>query len=399
MKRDKIQTLREDVVIPDVVLKKAEDAFDLIRAEEKQNTVKKDINTDGKRRRAKMHIKRIVILAAAAVLAFGTVGFAYYVKWARGFENELHVTEEIKTQAAETKLADFPEQSVTCGNVTVTAKQSIVDNYYAYLSFEVKGYELPDGAEPGFGSVGAIVGGESVTFSASFYDGIITGEDGRPVYEDGTPLQSDEDVNLTRGYKAEDGTLEYHINLASNDEEGYFLNKPIHVELKNLGIYPGKAEPVEPAVEGEWVFDWILQGSDEIYKADCNETLGDTGVTVTGAEISPISIKAIYDAPRQIITEPAVNETTGEAFTYETYAEPPALAGVKMKDGTLYPYLYMGPGLSGYTDENSSRYVEMFAVDRILDVNQVEALLFRKDGGAYENGADMEDNFYAVDIR
>lgn len=399
MKQDKIQILREDVVIPDVVLKKANDAFELIRAEEKQNMVKRDIDTGKEKRRAKMNIKRIIILVAAAALALGTVGFAYYVKWARGFENELHVSEEIKTQAVETKLADFPEQSVTCGGVTVTAKQSIVDNYYAYLSFEVKGYNLPEGAEPGFDVVDAVVDGEFTTFSASFYDGIVAGEDGKPVYEDGTPLQSDEEGDLTMGYKAEDGTMEYHINLASDNEEGYFLNKPIHVVLKNLGTYPGKAGAVETAVEGEWVFDWTLQGSSEIYKADCNEALGDTGVYVTGAEISPISIKAIYDAPRWTIAEPAVNETTGEVFTHEAFVEPPALAGVKMKDGTLYPYMYYGPGLSGYVDESGNCYVEMFAIDRILDVNQVEALLFRKGDGGYANGAAAEDNYYVVNIR
>lgn len=397
MMQDKIETLREEVVIPEVVLTKANEAFDMIRREEKLNNGTGNKALKKKSVRSQLRIKRIIILAAAMVLAFGTVGFAYYVKWSRGLENSLHTTEEIKTEAIETNLADFPEQSVTVGGVTVSVKQSIVDNYYAHLAFEVKGYDLPEGGEPGFDGVSVTVDGESVNMSASFYGGIITGEDGSLVYEDGTALQSDASGNLIMHYVAEDGTMEYQISLVADGEEGSLLDKPIHVELADLGTYTGKAMPVAADVTGEWVFDWTLKGSEEIYKVELNEALEGTGVSVIGAEISPISIKAIYDAPRTVITEPAVNATTGETFTHETYAEPPALAGVKLKDGSFYPYMYYGPGMSGYVDETGDEYVEMFAIDRILDVSQVEALLFRKgDGGS---GTEMEDNYYVVNIR
>lgn len=398
--QDKFETLREEVIIPDIVMLKANDAFHMIRQEEKMNKIRKKTDTPKKSGSVKsqIRIKRIIILAAVLTFALGTVGFAYYVKWSRGLENSLHTTEEIKAQAIETKLADFPEQSVTINGVTVTAKQSIVDSSFAYLAFEVKGYDPPQGAEPGFDGVGVTVDGQSVNMCASFYDGVVAGEDGRPVYEDGTPLQSDENGNTISRYIAEDGTLEYQISLALVYENDTFIGKPVHVVLKDLGIYTGKAMPVAADVEGEWVFDWTLQGSDAIYKTELNEKLEGTDVTVIGVEVSPISLKAIFDAPRVTVTEQGMDEN-GESFDYETYVEPPSLAGVKMKDGSFYPYLFMGPGRFGYEDENSDIYREMFAIDRILDVSQVEALLFRKDSTGSTEGTAIEDRYYIVNIR
>ncbi|MCM1263260.1 MAG: DUF4179 domain-containing protein [Butyrivibrio sp.] len=447
MIQDKMQILEKDIVIPDVVLKKAENAFDIIHADEKcreNQDLEKEIRESRKakkegeekrkmikvresaiksNRRLKTRLKAACVLAAVLVLAFGTACFAYHMNWSRGIENSLHATEEIKTQAEEIKLADFPEQSVTCNGITVTAKQSIVDNYYALLSFEVSGFELADNEEPAFEYMDALVDGEFVSWDASFYDGVIAGdmgkavyEDGTPlqtdadgrtisrykaedrgkaVYEDGTPLQTDSDGRTISRYKTEDGTLEYHMYLNAQNREGFFLNKPVSVKLKNLGTYTNRGE-YENRMAGEWSFNWTLQGSDEIYKAECNAPLGDTGVTVTGVEISPISIKAVYDAPRQTIQEEAAHAETGETFLHETYVEPPALVGVRMKDGTAYPYLYMGPGQMGYMSKDSSQYVYMFAVDRILDVNQVDAFLFQKSESGERTGT--EDDCYVVEI-
>lgn len=400
MMQDKFEKLREEVVIPDIVVTKANAAFDMIRQEEKMNSKKTKVYGSKRTGSAKtnIRIRRIIILAAVLTLALGTVGFAYYIKWSRGLENSLHTTEEVKTKAIETRLADFPEQSVTVNGVTVTAKQSIVDSYYAYLAFEVKGYDLPKGGEPGFDGVDVTVDGQDVNMSASFYAGIVSGDDGRPVYEDGTPIQSDENGNTITKYVADDGTMEYQISLALVDGNDTFINKPVHVVLKDLGTYTGKAMPVATDVEGEWTFDWTLQGSDQIYKTELNEALEGTDVTVIGAEVSPISIKAVYNVPRVSVTEQGVNEN-GESFDYETYVEPPALAGVKMKDGKIYPYLCMGPGSLGYENENSDTYVETFAIDRILDVGQVEALLFYKDSTGNEEGTKTEDKYYIVNIR
>ena len=62
----------------------------------------------------------------------------------------------------------------------------------------------------------------------------------------------------------------------------------------------------------------------------------------------------------------------------------------------MYPYIYLGPGSAGYESEESSRYRTMFAIDRVLDVEQVESLLFEKP--ASECGTTPEEMFYMVPV-
>ncbi len=75
---------------------------------------------------------------------------------------------------------------------------------------------------------------------------------------------------------------------------------------------------------------------------------------------------------------------------------PPAIMGVKLKDGTIYPFL-ADSGSAGWDADNTNLYRATFANDRMIDVDQVQSLLFRKnvreDGGAY-----TEEDFYVVDL-
>lgn len=397
--KNTLEILQENIVIPDVVMKKANDAFAEIQSEGSQNSsdVKRIHSKNGLFRTNR---KKLGMVALAATLVLGTVtaGASVYLRWSRSLEKELRVTKNEKQIAEKSGLADFPEMSVTDGGVTVTAQQSIVDNYYAYLSFKVEGYEVPVGKQPGFEQTNITVDEGDVSYDSSFYDGLMPGEDGLAVLDDGSPIPLDENGQWVIDYTMADGSLEYRINVSGNGEKGFLMNKKIHVELKNLGTYPGKAESVETDIEGSWTFDWVLKGDNSIYTAVCNEPLGNTDATVIGAEISPISIKAIYDFPRKRIKDTILDGETGEKSAYTTYAEPPALVGVKLKDGTLLSNLYYGPGMSGYIDEKSNQYELQFAIDRILDVDQVKSLLFIKSVPE-EEGVLTEKNLYVVDIR
>lgn len=402
--------LNEELAIPEVVNEKAYDAFYQIKKESSayHNTENGGIkimkvNTHKKNKR-KM---TMVLLAATLVVGTVTAGAAVYMKWSSGLEKGLRVTEEQKEMAESTGLADFPEISMTQNEVTVTAQQSIVDNYYAYLSFKVEGYECPEGEQPMFSETVITVDGQTVTMGASFYDGLISDANGKAVLADGSPIPLDENGAFLLDYTMEDGSLEYRVNLSGGGESGYFMDKPIHVELKDLGYYADKEES-RIEVEGSWIFDWTLSGDESIYVAECNEKLGDTGATVTNAEISPISIKAVLEMPRQEIIEIGYREfqeeingewvNRSEPFEFVSYEEPPRLSGVKLVDGTILPNMYMGPGTMGYVDDVSDTYEVRFAIDRILDVDQVESLLFVK---AYPEGEEefTEDNFYVVNIR
>ena len=67
----------------------------------------------------------------------------------------------------------FADASATDAGVTVSAQQSITDNYYTYLSFKVEGYRLEDGKQPDFENVSVTVDGkQDFSSGSSFYSGI-----------------------------------------------------------------------------------------------------------------------------------------------------------------------------------------------------------------------------------
>lgn len=412
-KRNILDVLQEDVVIPDVVLDKANGALETIRIESakaKHDTRVNGINNDRKkyshRKSSKKSKKKYLLIALVAALAVGTINAAAaYISRSKSLTGELHISEEQHVQMEETHMSTFVNQASTSQGITVTAIQSITDNYYTHIAFRVEGYQVDAGIQPDFEYIRILVDGHdsfeetspenSFNYGASFYNGLVSGPDGNIVNDDGSPVQLNADGGFTENYTLEDGSMEYHITLSNSMNKGFFIGKPIHVELKNLGTVD-KAQ-YQPGVEGTWTFDWTLEGSSQMRECSLNAPLGDSGATVVKAEISPISLRAEFQYPRQEIQEKGIDEN-GKEITMTSYKEPPRLSGVRMKDGTVYPYLYLGPGGQGYENNNSDRYTITFAIDRVIDVEQVESLLFSK---SYEEGrgTSIEENFYIVPLK
>lgn len=67
-------------------------------------------------------------------------------------------------------------------------------------------------------------------------------------------------------------------------------------------------------------------------------------------------------------------------------------------NGTLLPYLYGGPGTSGYMDDTTNRYVTAFATSQIIDMAEVESVLFAKSYPEVNLGL-TEDNFYEIPVK
>lgn len=343
--------------------------------------------------------KKYMVFAAAAALAVGTitVGAAAYLSWNNGLSEEMRIDEEKQKKLEDSGMAVFSGVSCTDNGVTVTAQQSITDNYYTYLSFKVDGYQLPEGAEPSFESTAILVDGkDGFSWSGSFYDGLVPGPDGRVVYADGSPIDYEQPIQGK--YVMEDGSLEYHIVLMNMEEKGAFVGKPIHVEIDNIGT-AGKAEHI-PDLDGKWVLDWTLGGADTAETFTMEEQLGDSGAVVREMEISPVSMKVLYDFPYKEITETSGNEPGKEPaeIVYTTFEEPPMPAGFKLKDGTLVNSVYGGPGCSGYTDESYNTYMYAMAYDRVINVDEIEAVLFVK---SYPEAGSIptEDNYYVVPLK
>lgn len=396
-KHNILEVLKKEVDIPEVVQAKADEAFAAIHRQGKVRNINRaqEEKRRNKKRGSVFPKKRMALIIVAAVMTFATMTVAAaYLNWSKSLSEGMQLTEEQKVEMEESKMVTFVNQASTDQGITVTAVQSITANYYTHLAFKVEGYALEDEIQPSFEDVKVTVGGkDDFNYSASFYDGLITGMDGRAARADGTPI--DYESNTFLGvYQLEDGSMEYRMTLFHPTDKEYFMNKPIHVEMKNLGTV-AKAEYFNE-IDGNWSFDWTLQGCGDMKEVKLNERIGDTNATLVRAELSPISLLVEYEFPRKQVTEIGIDEN-GQEASVNLYAEPPYFTGIKMKDGTCYPFLNAGPGSTGYQSEESDLYRATFAIDRMIDVDQIESLLFVKSSP--ENGQYTEENFYVIPIQ
>ena len=371
-KNDTIYTLQQNIEIPDIVTEKANMAFEQIRKDAGSSSDK--IVTYQKP--VKKSRKKYVIAALVATMTVGAVSaYAAYTNWSHGMKEELRISEEQQKNLEANGMAAFSDASVTDAGVTVTAQQSITDNYYTYLSFKVEGYSVEKGVQPDFETISVTADGQDVSWGGRFYDGMISGDDGMVVNADGSEPETEADGSMIENYVMDDGSLEYHMILKSH-EKGFFTGKQLHVELENLGTV-AKAQYF-PDIEGNWILDMSLGGADTAKYIETNEKLGDTETIVTGVELSPVSMRVTYDFPK---TEPRMEEfedENGEIQTIALPAQPPFAFGIRLKDGTVMKYISAGSESAGYTSEEGQEYVVSFPLDRVIDPDQVEAVLFRE---------------------
>ncbi len=394
--RDIIKILQSDIAVPQAVQDRADEAFEQIRSK----------NAGKRRGKAHFSKKKILMLAVAAVLAMGSITvYAAYRNWSKSLTEGMGATAEQQAQLEEQGAVVFPvqeqaqgntvimPQSQTCNGVTITAVQSITDHYASHLIFKIEGYELAEGAEPLFENFNVTVdGGMDYNMTAGFYDGIVVGDGGMAEYADGSPINYEE---FCPRYVQDDGSMEYWITLF-HEEKGHFLGKDVHVEFENLGTAGKAAYISDNEVQGKWSFDWNLQGTDSMREYTFEEPLGDMGAVLIRAEISPITMHVEFQFPYQTQTVQGVDES-GNPITTTDFVEAPPLAGVRLKDGTVYPYL-CGGGIEGYLGGPSSGvYEAIYMNERIITPDQVECLLFRKHvEGQYD--VYLMDEYYEVPV-
>lgn len=384
---DMIYRLKEDIEVPDHVWAKYTETLSTLP--DKQE--KRHSHTFSK--------TKIWPVVALVALIIGTlsVSAAAYIQWSKGLEERLQATQEQRQTLENNQMSSYVGQSVTQGDITVTVQQSIVDNYFAYLSFKVEGYKVEDGVQPGFSDVSFRVNEDdwgSGGWSEGFYGRQIQGDNGNVIPTDGTPLTGDETIS----YIMDDGSMEYLVVMMS-DKKGCFIDKPIHVELKNLGTYDETTKDIAVDTEGSWCFDWILTGSNAIEKYELQASLENNGTTVLEAEFSPISISLTYEHPKQEILEKVIDQN-GEEITHTIYKKPPLFTGVRLKDGTIYTNLTDGwsSWISGYAEENSDIYECTVSLKQVIDVEQVESLLFIKSYPEDDQPL-TEENLYFVSVK
>lgn len=365
-----------------------EDMVELLMAMPKEQTMKKHTT------------KRIWLVALAATLALATfTGAAVFTRWSRTAQVRFNPTQEVKEQAEKSGLSVMLETpkgtenpnevlSVTDQGITITAVQSIVDNYRAQITFRIEGFELPEDELPHVWPTVTIDGDTHFFVSQTgwFYDGLTTNENGETVYaSNGQPVQLGEDGCLILDLVANDGSLEYTHFISFDETDGRYMGKEIVFTFDNIGFQSHqKAGTPEPQVEGSWELKWTLTGTSDSITVTPNVKIGDSDVILLEAEIGQKTIRARYQL-----------KDYWEGWD-ELVEFPQMVWGVRMKDGSEYR---RGAGTNGFEDQENMIYYSQFDIsDAILDISQVESLMFHKGWEKDENGELTIETFYYIPI-
>lgn len=330
---------------------------------------------------------RIWLIAAIVATMLLLTGATVYTRWSSTAQTRYHPTEEIKQQAEksglsmmvpETKKAENPEEvlSVTDQGITIRLVQTIVDKYRAELTFRIEGFQLPEGRDPMVWPEVYLDGERRDWYSSlsgSFFDGTTRDENGKWIYTDGTPVQSDENGNVILHYTGSDGSLEYTEYISFLETDGRYFGKEIEVSFPYLAVSSlQKFGPDEVLVEGSWTLKWTLIGTAESISVSPNAEIGDSGVILLDAEIGQKTIRTRYKVP-------ALWEGWNQLVEL-----PQSVCGVRMKDGTQY---ICASSSFGFEDQNNMIYfIESDMYDGILDPGQVESLMFPKSWQKNERG-------------
>lgn len=362
----------EKIEISEIVQRKIDEAFEQIEREEKVSMkYKKDKH---------VFVRQIAAAAAVCAVMIGGVSAAAAIHhyWGRGMQGNIQATDDQQQQLTDDNVAkvyrespNYVDLAVTENGVTIAPDTVIVDERFAYLSFTVSGCSAEEGAEPGFEEVSIYRGDDPsarLDMSGTMYNGIISDERGTPVYEDGSPIEMDASGGIVYRYTDKDGNMEYIIQAKNTDAQGSLLGEKVHISLKNLGTLSNAS--FSSVKDGTWELELTLPEQSSSRSFEINEKVPGTDFVLESASISPISMRIDYSASK---APDGHNNESGI----------PAVRGVVLKDGTKLPYLLDG-GSMGYTDSTQTKACQMAGYDRVVDVDNIAALIIATAQGTVE---------------
>lgn len=365
---------QDDIRVPEIVLQKADEAFAGIQTEGR-STMKKNNQTENRKHTFWRNPAAVAACTCIIVAGSVTAGAAVHHVWSRGMQGAVQATDtqqkELTDKGAAVVLKeqkDYSKLAVTDNGITITPETIIVDENFAHIAFSVKGYDLAEGDEPGFDDWNIGVKddkeGSSVQAYGGFYDGIVSDENGNPVYEDGSSLKEDEQGQIISHYVDEDGNLEYVASIGVADWKESLLGKTIVCKLKDLGtLYKTR---FTLAKEGSWNFEIKLPDVSTASDIKVAKSIENTPFTVDNVELSPISIEINYSV-------------SGEATIKEDTNQVPQFFGVILKDGKKISFLGDAGG-TGYNESMTEAYT-LSSFVQVIEPDQVQAIILRNDDG------------------
>ena len=343
-----------------------------------------EFGTFGKKQtRFSKRTKLLLVLAAALIMGTMTAA-AVFTRWSTTAQTRYNPTQEIKEQAQksglsvmleETKGTENPNEvlSATDQGITITAVQSLVDNYGAEITFRVEGVDLPEGQYPTAWPK-VTIDGDLFFFrgkSGGFFDGTTRNEEGQWVYASmGEPVRFRDDAlqSAILDWAADDGSMEYTYYISFLETDGRYMDKKIVFQFHSIDFESEqKGGASEPSIEGNWELRWTLTGTSDSITVTPNAKIGDSDVVLLDAEIGQLSLRTRYQVKEY-----------WEGWD-ELVVLPQGVCGVRMKDGSEY---WCVESSFGFEDREKMIYfIESTMYDGILDISQVESLIFPKGWG------------------
>ena len=301
--------------------------------------------------RLPIRMGRVLSIAAvvALILALGVTAYAVYIHWSRGMEQqflrgELQKKEEEMRRADQSGLSDTSQAvSATANGVTISVEQTIIDRDTAYIALRIEGFTLPEGQVPDIGGWSLSFDGER---APNMTGGFVEGRD----------------ANDKLIFTAPDGSMEFDFTAKAGGKWESFAGKEIRVVIDSLGT--GDKAQYQALVEGPWELIWTPSSNGELLTVQPDAALGDTGIKLISAEISPISAKVTMQLP-----ELWEGYETLEVFDLQ-------LVGVRLKDGTTLTNIFGPPTQVGYADIDNLILEMDYSSHQILEPDQVDALVF-----------------------
>lgn len=310
--------------------------------------------------------------ATAAILfitfTVGSVAVAAVTQhWNDYMKNNYHVTEKDISKYQDQGLLTCPKgEKTTCtkNGVKVTVMQTVVDSYHAFVSLKITGYKLKKKESiPEFRVFDAVIDGKKLSGWSDFYDGTVTGENMQPVLPNGKSLSKNSAGLLIFPYTQNDGSLEYDMLFTSNGKKDYFINKTIDITLSDLGQYINTTDNhMKNVISATWKIKAPLAGNQSNYKFTSeNNVLGKTGITINKIQLSPLSVNLTLKSKKKLSQNMI-----------------PPFEGIKMKNGTIYlaGINYNTSNVTKADDKTGSTWNLLANVEGIIDINEVEGLLF-----------------------